>query len=368
MPQRKKQPPGQREAGNTFDRLFKLMLSAPVPRLLHDIYHMEFEKLRPLKEKLQTTTEREVDYLSVIENRQGEQAIIHIEFQVRHDPDMIFRLQEYHGILSRKYKLPIHHFVFYFGDTAVEPVTTLRQDLVFNNYKQLNIKQLDYRQFVQADSGYDILMGLLADFGQQPPEAVIREILDRLAAVNHSEHELKIWHQQLLVLARLRNLEDKTIQILNNMPITIDLKGSFGYNEGLAEGIAKGISKGISKGRLEGLAEGISKGRLEGQLYGELEALTGIMENELVVLNRMLDKQLSVELMTSLSTIPDDILLHIARAYTPEKMKRLLAAIRKSRNKSSREACQQAVVQAFVRYGVPETLAGEYWTWKKSTL
>lgn len=352
MPQRKKQPPGQREAGNTFDRLFKLMLSAPVPRLLHDIYHMEFEKLRPLKEKLQTTTEREVDYLSVIENRQGEQAIIHIEFQVRHDPDMIFRLQEYHGILSRKYKLPIHHFVFYFGDTAVEPVTTLRQDLVFNNYKQLNIKQLDYRQFVQADSGFEILLGILADFGQQHPDDVIREMLDRLAAVNHSENELKIWHQQLLVLARLRNLEDKTIQILNDMPITIDLKGSFGYNEGLAEGISKGISKG----------------RLEGQLYGELEALTGIMENELVVLNRMLDKQLSVELMTSLSTMPEDILLAIAKAYTPEKMKRLLAAIRKSRNKSSREACQQAVVQAFVRYGVQETLAGEYWSWKKSTL
>jgi phosphoglycerate-specific signal transduction histidine kinase len=348
MPQRKKQPPGQREAGNTFDRLFKLMLSAPVPRLLHDIYHMEFEKLRPLKEKLQTTTEREVDYLSVIENRQGEQAIIHIEFQVRHDPDMIFRLQEYHGILSRKYKLPIHHFVFYFGDTEVEPVTTLRQDMVFNNYKQLNIKQLDYRQFVQTDSGYDILLGLLADFGQQPPEAVIREILDRLAAVNHSEHELKIWHQHLLVLARLRNLEDKTIQILNNMPITIDLKGSFGYNEGLAEGIAKG--KELVK------------------LLGEFVTITYIVENELKMLSRLLDKQLNFQLITSLSTIPEDILLAITQVYTPEKMKKLLAAIRKARHKSSLEAGQLAVVQAFVRYGVPEALAREYLTWKKSTL
>jgi hypothetical protein len=81
MPQRKKQPPGQREAGNTFDRLFKLMLSAPVPRLLHDIYHMEFEKLRPLKEKLQTTTEREVDYLSVIENRQGSRPLFILSFR-----------------------------------------------------------------------------------------------------------------------------------------------------------------------------------------------------------------------------------------------------------------------------------------------
>jgi predicted transposase YdaD len=364
MPQQKKQPPGQREAGNTFDRLFKLMLSAPVPRLLHDIYHMEFEKLRPLKEKLQTTTEREVDYLSVIENRQGEQAIIHIEFQVRHDPDMIFRLQEYHGILSRKYKLPIHHFVFYFGDTEVEPVTTLRQDMVFNNYKQLNIKQLDYRQFVQTDSGYDILLGLLADFGQQPPEAVIREILDRLAAVNHSEHELKIWHQHLLVLARLRNLEDKTIQILNNMPITIDLKGSFGYNEGLAEGISKGKELGIR----EGERIGERKGKREGKLLGELEAITCVIENELNMLRRLLEKQLSFELMASLSIMPEDILLAIVQAYTPEKIIQLMTAIRGARHQSSRRACQLAVVQAFVRFGVPEALAREYWTWKKSTL
>jgi hypothetical protein len=289
---------------------------------------------------------------------------------------MIFRLQEYHGILSRKYKLPIHHFVFYFGDTEVEPVTTLRQDMVFNNYKQLNIKQLDYRQFVQTDSGYDILLGLLADFGQQPPEAVIREILDRLAAVNHSEHELKIWHQHLLVLARLRNLEDKTIQILNNMPITIDLKGSFGYNEGLAEGIAKGKELGIRegerigerKGKREGKLEGKREGKREGKLLGELETITSIMETELIILSRMLDKQLGFELISSVSNIPVDILLAITQAHTPEKLKRLMTAIRAARHQSSRRACQLAVVQAFVRYGVPEALAKEYWTWKKSTL
>jgi hypothetical protein len=150
------------------------------------------------------------------------------------------------------------------------------------------------------------------------------------------------------VLARLRNLEDKTIQILNNMPITIDLKGSFGYNEGLAEGISKG--KELVK------------------LLGEFVTITYIVENELKMLSRLLDKQLNFQLITSLSTIPEDILLAITQVYTPEKMKKLLAAIRKARHKSSLEAGQLAVVQAFVRYGVPEALAREYLTWKKSTL
>jgi hypothetical protein len=86
------------------------------------------------------------------------------------------------------------------------------------------------------------------------------------------------------------------------------------------------------------------------------------------MLSRLLDKQLNFELITSLSTIPEDILLAITQVYTPEKMKKLMAAIRKARHKSSLEACQLAVVQAFVRYGVPEALAREYLTWKKSTL
>jgi hypothetical protein len=92
------------------------------------------------------------------------------------------------------------------------------------------------------------------------------------------------------------------------------------------------------------------------------------METELIILSRMLDKQLGFELISSVSNIPVDILLAITQAHTPEKLKRLMAAIRKARHQSSREACQLAVVQAFVRYGVPEALAKEYWTWKKSTL
>jgi len=386
MPQRKKPPPDLRDAGNAFDRLLKLILAAPVPRLLIDAYHIDFKHIRLLKEKLQTTTEREVDYLSLIENQQGEKTIIHIEFQVKHDPDMIFRLQEYHGILSRKYQLPIRHFVFYFGDAVVQPRTTLEENLVFKQYQQLHFKQLDYRQFVAADSGYEILLGLLADFGRQSPEGVIREILDRLASLDNTEHQLKIWHQQLIVLAKLRNLEDKTIEILNNMPITIDLKGSFGYNEGLADGISKGKElgfregerigeqkgerkgelMGLQKGERKGLQKGERKGLQKGKLLGQLEAITSIMENEITLLSRMIDKQLSRELMASLSALPEDMLQAITDNYTPEKARRLLRAIRKAHHKAEPEACQYAVVQALVRYGVAEDMAQAYWIHKKT--
>jgi hypothetical protein len=41
--------------------------------------------------------------------------MLHIEFQVKDEPKMVFRMAEYHIMLLRRYELPVQQYVIYIG-------------------------------------------------------------------------------------------------------------------------------------------------------------------------------------------------------------------------------------------------------------
>ncbi len=47
---------------------------------------------------------------------------VNIEFQVKDEPKMVFRMAEYHIMLLRKYELPVRQYVIYIG--ADKPTMT----------------------------------------------------------------------------------------------------------------------------------------------------------------------------------------------------------------------------------------------------
>ena len=65
--------------------------------------------------------------------------------------------------------------------------------------------------------------------------------------LSKSEIELNKFIQQLIVLSRLRKLEEKTEQKVNDMPITYDIKTDGLYNRGIKEGREEKQSQMISK-------------------------------------------------------------------------------------------------------------------------
>ncbi len=215
-----------KKEGNHYDKLFKEILEELIPPLLKQYWDVEITIVKKLRNKLQTTTEREADFLSEVTDQQGRRFILHIEYQSKDDKDMIYRFQEYHGIISRKYQLPIRHFVFYFGNRPSKMARKLPENEIFQGFTVLDFKTIDYQNLLNSKIGSEIVLAILSDFKDRNAEAVIRVITQQLRRVSKSEAELKKYFRQLNVLSKLRNLKEETNKIISEMPIAIDFDES----------------------------------------------------------------------------------------------------------------------------------------------
>ena len=226
-----------KKPGNDYDKIFKENLEPLILPLIRRRYGLDIKDKRRLPDKIQTTTERETDFLFEISDSAGEKSLLHIEFQSRNDKNMVFRNQEYHGIISRKYKLPIRHYVFYIGRRKPNMMAQLPEDMQFKGFEILDFNTLSYRDFLDSKTGSEIILAILADFQGHDPEAVIRLILQQLRVVVRHPASLKKYVEQLNILSRLRNLSEQTIKIAASMPITIDIEKDYLYRIGLDRGI-----------------------------------------------------------------------------------------------------------------------------------
>ncbi len=224
------------DEANRYDKIFKENLEEVVLPMLNRYWDVEVKKIRMLRNKVQTTTEREADFLSEITDTQNNRFILHVEFQSQDDSEMIYPLQEYHGMISRKYKLPIRHFVFYFGDRPSKMKGTMPEKHSFQGFTLLDFKTIDYQDLLSSDTGNEIVLAILADFKDRQPEAILRLIIQRLSDVSKNKNELQKYFNQLNVLSRLRKLDNETIKIISGMPIYIDIEKDQLYNKGIEKG------------------------------------------------------------------------------------------------------------------------------------
>ncbi|MBF0552963.1 MAG: hypothetical protein HQK96_00230 [Nitrospirae bacterium] len=98
------------------------------------------------------------------------------------------------------------------------------------------------------------MLAILCKTGDE--DATIRKILDKLSVLPLKEREGYI--RKLLYLSDLRKLYPKVKMEVSKMPITIDLRESDIFKEGVVEG----KQEGLLEGKREGLFEGI-EGMLE---------------------------------------------------------------------------------------------------------
>jgi len=109
-----KHHPKVTDKGNVYDNIFKQVMEDLALIILNWFRELKVVHLHRLTEKLHTTTQHEADFLCEVTEESGNRFLLHIEFQSRDDREMLARMQEYHGILVRKHKLPVQHYVFYF--------------------------------------------------------------------------------------------------------------------------------------------------------------------------------------------------------------------------------------------------------------
>lgn len=219
-----------------YDNILKENLELMLPALIEHVLKIHAEKIEPVKIDTQLTLERRPDFLLRV-TEHGQEFLLHIEFQSTNDPEMLWRMWEYHAFFRRRFKIRVRQYVVYVGTEAVAMQRSFEEDGNRFAYSLLDIRSFDYRDFIGSPNAETIILAVLADFrGKQGPE-VIREILTRLKKLAEQGIRINKYVIQLEILSKLRSLQSQTSQLIQHMPITYDITEDIRYQQGLEEGI-----------------------------------------------------------------------------------------------------------------------------------
>jgi len=248
-----------------YDKIFKENIGQFFLSLSEQYLGLSIAATEELKDKLQTTLEKEADFLRLVTTSSGERFILHLEFQSSNESRMVYRMQEYHAILQKKYRLPVRQYVIYLGNKQARMRTQLRGKEVFTGFTLLDIRQWSYQQLLASKVAEEVQLAILADFEAEEAPAALSKIISRLQQLSEDQITLKKYIRQLLTLSRLRSLTTLTNQQLQQMGLKFNIKEDVLYQEGREEGIAEGKKRGMAEGKKRGMAEGKKKGLQEGE-------------------------------------------------------------------------------------------------------
>jgi len=219
-----------------YDKVIKENIEAIFAPILEKLLNISVAKSYEIKDKVQTTIEPEPDFLKRVIDHDGKQFILQIEFQTTNDPDMVYRMAEYKAILQRKFRIPVNQYVIYLGSGSPTMKTLLSVEEQITGFHLTNIKDLPTKSTLNSKIPEEIILTVLGDYPKSNASGMVDSILNRLKQVAKDEASLLKAVQQLLVLSRLRNLDDEIEQKVDNMPITYDIKTDRLYNKGVEEG------------------------------------------------------------------------------------------------------------------------------------
>jgi predicted transposase/invertase (TIGR01784 family) len=238
----------QDPAGNVYDRIFKENAERMFIPLIEEQLDIKIIAFEPLQEKIHRTIQREMDFFCKITTDDHQQRLLHIEFQTQDDQEMIFRMAEYHGLALRKYRLPIKHIAIFLGTGKAKMKTRLNDEETFEGFDLINIHELNTTQLLSSQIPEVVQLAILSNYEAERTEAILRLVVMRLKDMCKEAGELAKNLTQLILLSRLRKLEEVTAKIIQEMPITYDIQQDSLYKQGIEKGIAKGIEKGIEEG------------------------------------------------------------------------------------------------------------------------
>ena len=186
-----------------------------------------------LKDRIQTTIEKEPDFIRIVETAEAERLILHLEFQTSDEEGMVYRMQEYYGLLRRKYRLPVRQFVIYLGRKPSRMQTMLPAEDIFTGFGLTSLHEQPYATLLSSGIPEEVILAVLADFEGRDPEDVLQAIIGKLCEISGQEITLRKYIRQLSVLARLRNLSQQTKNQIAKMAFTYDITQDAFYVEGL---------------------------------------------------------------------------------------------------------------------------------------
>lgn len=222
-----------------YDKIFKENIEAVMPSLMQNILGITAIKTEELPDDIQHTKERKPDVLKKVTDSQGSTFVLHLEFQLVDEPEMVYRMADYFIMLMRKYKIPIRQFVIFLDKAKPTMPTRIEGDYLIFHFPLISFVQLDYQIFLKSNRPEEVVLGVLADFNGESSENALKQIINRIEETTQGDLALQRYFSQLRVLAQLRSLELTLKNTMDSIAKYISEERDVLYLRGLDKGEEK---------------------------------------------------------------------------------------------------------------------------------
>jgi predicted transposase/invertase (TIGR01784 family) len=215
-----------------------------LPGLIRNLLGIHAVHTEELPDDIQHTKERKPDVLKKVTDTNGETFVLHVEFQVKDELEMAFRMAEYYIMLLRQYQLRVRQYVIYIGAGSPTMADHIRSEQMNFKYQLIALSTVDYQLLLRSDNPEEKMLAILANFGSGDPKRIIENIVNQVIAASKGDFSKHRHIRQLRILAQLRNLAPESLRIMDSIANYISKEKDILYQLGEREGMEKGIEKG----------------------------------------------------------------------------------------------------------------------------
>jgi hypothetical protein len=202
---------------NQYDKIFRENMEAALPGIIEHVLGLDIVHSEEIPDDIQHTKERKPDLLKKVTDSSGKVFILHIEYQVKNENEMVYRMAEYHVMLLRKYSLPVEQFVLFMGTGKACMPTEINEDRLKFSYRLITISEINYKIFLKSDKAEEKILAILANFENDGEVVALQNILKGVQAGTQGDFAESRYFEQLRILAQLRKLDIKFAEAMESI-------------------------------------------------------------------------------------------------------------------------------------------------------
>ena len=229
---------------NQYDKIFRENMEAALPGIIEHVLKLYIVHSEEIQDDIQHTKERKPDLLKKVTNSSGKVFILHIEYQVKNENEMVYRMAEYHIMLLRKYSLPVEQFVLFMGAGKAGMPTEINENRLKFSYPLIALSEINYKIFLKSDKAEEKILAILANFDNDGEELALQNILKGVRAVKQGDFAESRYFEQLRILAQLRKLDIKFAEAMESITKFFKEEKDPFFQRGEAKGEARGEARG----------------------------------------------------------------------------------------------------------------------------
>nr|WP_294875099.1 Rpn family recombination-promoting nuclease/putative transposase [uncultured Pedobacter sp.] len=227
-----------------YDKIIRENLEQTLPVIIKDLLHLDIVESEEIPDDIQHTKERKPDALKKVKDSEGNTYILHLEFQVPNEKEMVYRMAEYSIMLMRRYKIAVKQFVIFLKAGKPTMATTIDSLNLKYNYELVRISEVNYKLFLRSKDPEVKMLGILANLGDDNPEEAIQAIVNEISNTTESNLAKNKYFNQLRIFVQLRtNVEHQLEKVMQSISTFFKEENDIFYRKGERIGIEKGIEK-----------------------------------------------------------------------------------------------------------------------------